>query len=235
MSESKQKTLKTVAQCRYCSTHHVFDELLQWRNMAAVLWSFSSINGSPPLSPFSSTPFSYPQLASSRADCLHPPAAEPPLQLAPPLLPPWHLPLPSSSAHTAADHGAPPCELGFLPWRLSPSAASSSLPLRFPWLRAPPWTPSSLAMEPPSFQLLPVVHVQGKVEEGALSQWRVGPRQGKGVSKFQIFALPSNIHISSFIASKIMKFVLLASLWNALTSGSICWHVLVEKFFCRNS
>ena len=46
MSESKQKTLKMVAQCRYCSTHHVFDELLQWRNVAAVLWSFSSINGS---------------------------------------------------------------------------------------------------------------------------------------------------------------------------------------------
>jgi hypothetical protein len=28
----------------------MFDELLQWRNVAAVLWSFSSINGSPPLS-----------------------------------------------------------------------------------------------------------------------------------------------------------------------------------------
>jgi hypothetical protein len=61
MSESKQKTPKMAAQCRYCSTHHVFDELLQWRNVAAVLWSFSSINGSPPPSPFSSTPFSYPQ------------------------------------------------------------------------------------------------------------------------------------------------------------------------------
>jgi hypothetical protein len=48
MSESKQKTQKMAAQCRYCSTHHVFDELLQWRNVAAVLWSFSSINGSPP-------------------------------------------------------------------------------------------------------------------------------------------------------------------------------------------
>jgi hypothetical protein len=86
--------------------------------------------------------------------------APPPLQLAPPLLPPWHLPPPSSSAHTAADHGAPPCELGFLPWRLSPGAVSSSLPLRFPWLRAPTWTPSSPAMEPYSSHLLPAVHVQ---------------------------------------------------------------------------
>jgi hypothetical protein len=68
-----------------------------------------------------------------------------------------------------------------------------------------------------------------------LGLWRVGPRQGKGVSKFQIFAISSQIHISSFRAPKIVKPVLLASLWNALTLGSICWYVLVEKFFCRNS
>jgi hypothetical protein len=74
------------AQCHYCTTRHVLDGLLQWRNVAAVLWSFSSINGSPPPSPFSSTPFSYPQPTSSRADCLHPPAAEPPPHSNSPLL-----------------------------------------------------------------------------------------------------------------------------------------------------
>ena len=61
MSKSKQKMPKMAAQCRYCSTRHVFDELLQWRNVAVVLWSLSSINGSPPPSPFSSTPFFYPR------------------------------------------------------------------------------------------------------------------------------------------------------------------------------
>jgi hypothetical protein len=53
--------------------------------------------------------------------------------------------------------------------------------------------------------------------------------------KLQIFTLPSNIHISSFRAPKIVKFVLLASILNALTIGSIGWHILVEKFFCINS
>jgi hypothetical protein len=48
--------------------------------------------------------------------------------------------------------------------------------------------------------------------------------------KLQIFVLCSKIHISSFRASKIVKLVLLASLLNALTIGSICWYVLVEKF-----
>jgi hypothetical protein len=63
-----------------------------------------------------------------------------------------------------------------------------------------------------------------------------GPKaMGKNAQKLQIFALSANIHISSFRAPKIVKFVLLASLWNALTIGSICWYVLVEKFFCRNS
>ena len=55
------------------------------------------------------------------------------------------------------------------------------------------------------------------------------------VHKLQIFVLCSKIHISSFGAPKIVKLVLLASLWNALTIGSICWYVLVEKFFCTNS
>ena len=55
------------------------------------------------------------------------------------------------------------------------------------------------------------------------------------VHKLQIFVLCSKIHISSFRAPKIVKLVLLASLWNALTIGSISWQVLVEKFFCRNS
>jgi hypothetical protein len=63
MSESKQKTSKMVAQCRYCSTHYKFDELMQWRNVAAVLWSFSSINGSP--TPPSLPRHSLPQASAS--------------------------------------------------------------------------------------------------------------------------------------------------------------------------
>ena len=47
---------KSAVQSRYCTIYHVFDELLQWRDVAVVLWSFSSINGSSLLSPFSPTP-----------------------------------------------------------------------------------------------------------------------------------------------------------------------------------
>jgi hypothetical protein len=165
------------AQCRYCSTCHVFDELLQWRNVVAVLWSFSSINSSLPPSPFSSKPFSYPQ------------------------------PPPRALGHARA---APPC---------SPQApAEPLLPLEQPWQplccyvmaggggrRRPPWDYDRWA--------------QGEI-------W---------VHKLQIFVLCSKIHISSFRAPKIVKLVLLTSLWNALTIGSICWYGLVKKFFCRNS
>jgi hypothetical protein len=62
-----------------------------------------------------------------------------------------------------------------------------------------------------------------------------GPKARCEYTKLQIFVLCSKIHISSFRAPKIIKFVLLASLLNALTIGSIVWHVLVEKFFCINS
>jgi hypothetical protein len=72
-------------------------------------------------------------------------------------------------------------------------------------------------------------------KKNPLCRWQVGPGRMWLYSKFQIFVLCSKIHISSFRASKIVKLVLLASLWNALTSGSIYWYVLVEKFFCRNS
>jgi hypothetical protein len=74
-----------------------------------------------------------------------------------------------------------------------------------------------------------------EVEEAFLCLWQVGPGQMWVCWKFQSFVLCSKIHISSFRAPKIVKFVLFASLWNALTSGSIYWYVLVEKFFCRNS
>jgi hypothetical protein len=67
------------------------------------------------------------------------------------------------------------------------------------------------------------------------SLWRVGPRPRVMVLQIPDFVISSKIHISSFRASKIMKLVLLASLWNALTIGSICWYGLVENFFCRNS
>jgi hypothetical protein len=67
------------------------------------------------------------------------------------------------------------------------------------------------------------------------SLWQVGPRLDVSTQKWQIFALSSNIHISSFIAPKIVKFVLLVFLWNSLTSVSICWYVLVENLFCRIS
>jgi hypothetical protein len=72
-------------------------------------------------------------------------------------------------------------------------------------------------------------------EDDSLSQWQVGPRRDMSTQKFQIFALPSNSHISSFRAPKITKLVLLPSLWNYLSVRSIRWHVLVEKVFYRNS
>jgi hypothetical protein len=67
----------------------------------------------------------------------------------------------------------------------------------------------------------------------AYDEWAQGHRYG--CTKLQIFVLCLKIYISSFRATKIVKFVLLASLLNSLTSGSICWYVLVEKFFGRNS
>jgi hypothetical protein len=155
----------------------MFDELLQWRNVAAMLWSFSSINGSPPPSPFSSTPFSYPQPPSSRARPRQGRSRCSPQAPVEPLLPlgqPWQ-PL---CCYVMAGGGG---------------------------RKRPPWDYDRWA--------------QGEI-------W---------VHKLQIFVLCSKIHISSFRAPKIVKLVLLASLWNDLTIGSICLYVLVEKFFCRNS
>jgi hypothetical protein len=62
-----------------------------------------------------------------------------------------------------------------------------------------------------------------------------GPEARCEYTKSQIFVLCSKIHILSLVALKSVKLVLLPSLWNSLSIRSICWHVLVEKFFCRNS
>jgi hypothetical protein len=74
-----------------------------------------------------------------------------------------------------------------------------------------------------------------EVEADYMCQWQVGPGRMWVCWKFQIYVLCSKNHILSLITPKIVKFILLASLWNGLTIGSIGWHVLVEKFFCRNS
>jgi hypothetical protein len=147
------------AQYRYCSTRHVFDELLQWRNMAAVLWSFSSINGSPPLSPFSSTPFSYPQPASSRVGCLHPLATEPP----PLACPSSVVAMASPSPKLQRTHGSITA-----PLPASSVSPMAPLPRRGELLSAPA---ISMAASSPvdaifpshgvvSSHLIPVVHVQ---------------------------------------------------------------------------
>jgi hypothetical protein len=72
-------------------------------------------------------------------------------------------------------------------------------------------------------------------EEDSPCSWRVGPRPRVMLLQIPDFVLSSKIHILSLVALKITKFVLLASLRTFLTIGSICWYVLVEKFFCRNS
>jgi hypothetical protein len=135
-------------------------------------------------------------------------------------------------------------------WQHQPSSSSS--PRHFPpplWFSAgapsPPMAPSLSCLAPsidepatqaaPSFFLwLSVVHVMagGRRPPWVYDRWAQGEIW---VNKLQIFVLCSKIHISSFRAPKIMKLVLLASLWNALTIGSTCWYGLVEKFFCRNS
>ena len=135
-------------------------------------------------------------------------------------------------------------------WQPLPSPFSSpmpSLPLcsGSPWCAAVepslssflPWQQRGslpMAMEPSNLQQTHLTFRKSKVEEDpwVYDKWARGEMW---VYKLQIFVLCSKIHISSFRAPKIVKLVLLASLWNALTMGSICWYVLVEKFFCRNS
>jgi hypothetical protein len=89
-----------------------------------------------------------------------------------------------------------------------------------------PATPSCCSVLPAALR---------KVEEEPFDYDTWVPGQVHLVSNLQIFVLCSKINISNLIAPKIVKFVLLASLGNALTVRSIGWHVLVEKFFCRNS
>jgi hypothetical protein len=96
---------------------------------------------------------------------------------------------------------------------LSLSSAGSSLP----WLQRP--SPATFCCSR---------------EEDPLETITGGSEARCEYIKLQIYVLCSKIHISSFKAPKIVKFVLLASLWNSLTIESISWHVLVEKLFCRN-
>jgi hypothetical protein len=111
---------------------------------------------------------------------------------------------------------------------LPPIALGSKL---HPWPSSPPFTAPT--HERPLLLPLAVVHVRLKMTRWVYDRW--SQVQVHLCFKLQIFALLSNIHISSFRAPKIVIFVLLDSLWNALTSGSICWYVLVEKLFYRNS
>jgi hypothetical protein len=89
---------------------------------------------------------------------------------------------------------------------------------------------SQVVVDGPCSYLQPPCSSLRKVEEDTLCLWRAGPHGIPFVHKVADFALPSNIHISSFRAPKNMKIVLLASLWNSLTIGYICGYVLVEKF-----
>jgi hypothetical protein len=152
MSESKQKTPKMAIQYRYCSTHQMFDELLQWRNVAAVLWSFSSINSSPPPSPFSSTPFSYPQPPSSRHHALSQPWRSAPCSFflaqqqpsVPSLADLGQVPV--HGAHGAAPRASAPACVP--PWCLEISAGSSlhSCSSASPW--NPPLLPALASTRP---------------------------------------------------------------------------------------
>ena len=188
-----------------------------------------SINGSSPspfcshhpiLSPAERPYFPWLSCSSSRRSLLHP----------------WTLPLPLLSDQwplLLRRHGQ---ALPYDSSRCLPRPGARS------WASAPC---RALAAVAPSRCVLPAMepklpspcYVRALLEEedDSLSQWQVGPGRMWVYSKFQIFVLCSKIHISSFRAPKIMKFVLLASLWNSLTIGFIGWHVLVEKLFCRNS
>jgi hypothetical protein len=84
------------------------------------------------------------------------------------------------------------------------------------------------------WQLCHVVHCS-REEDDSLCLWRVGPRPRVMVLQIPDFVISSKIYILSLRAPKIVKLVLLPSLWNVLSVKSICWYVLVEKFFCINS
>jgi hypothetical protein len=223
---------KSAAQSRYCSIYHMFDELLQWRDVAVVLWSFSSINGSSLLSPFSPTPllppstrvFSEPwDLLSTPRPGTHQPSSPRRARLPWPLLDLllgfFIVVLPSARAQPAESGCLGPAEpLPDVRWPLAER--------HVPWPN-PPSMPCSCACVRWS------VRWRKKMTPWANDKWAQGRMWV--CWKFQIYVLCSKNHISSFRAPKITKFVLLASLWNSLTIGSIGWHVLVEKFFCRNS
>jgi hypothetical protein len=173
---------KSVVQSRYCSIYHKFDELLQWRDVAAVLWSFSSINGSSLLSPFSPTPllppstrvFSQPwDLLSTPRPGTHQPSSPRRARL------PWPLldlllgffiaVLPSARAQ--------PSESGCL-------GPAEPLPdVRWPLAeRHVPWPKPS----PLHAMFLCVREMEREMEEedDSLSQWQVGP--GTDVSVLEI-------------------------------------------------
>jgi hypothetical protein len=134
------------------------------------------------------------------------------------------------------------------PWLLEPTPSS------YPWPRprpttfsrarllpkcsAAPWPNSSSRFPAVTFEfhfLFPVRWLKLKVEDDSLSLWQVGPGTDVSVLKISDLCIVLKKHILSLVTPKIVKFILLASLWNTLTIGSIGRHVLVEKFFCRNS
>jgi hypothetical protein len=173
---------KSVVQSRYCSIYHKFDELLQWRDVAAVLWSFSSINGSSLLSPFSPTPllppstrvFSQPwDLLSTPRPGTHQPSSPRRARL------PWPLldlllgfliaVLPSARAQPSKSGCLGPAEpLPDVRWPLAE--------------RHVPWPKPS----PLHAMFLCVREMEREMEEedDSLSQWQVGP--GTDVSVLEI-------------------------------------------------
>jgi hypothetical protein len=68
-----------------------------------------------------------------------------------------------------------------------------------------------------------------------LCQWQVGPRVSWRVHEFHILCLTLKIRRKLHKNRKKVNKDILESLGNFLCSGSICWYVIVEKFFCINS
>jgi hypothetical protein len=140
----------------------------------------------------------------------------------------WQTPMPTNTQSL---------RLQWLPC-VRPLAAPSPIN-RYPW--PPPLPPLQSRRDLLSLSFFPCVSwlfIGGWLAEGwrrCLWGWCVGPRRRVMVLQIPDFVISSKIHILSLVAPKIVKLVLLPSLWNYLSVRSIGWHVLVEKFFCRNS
>jgi hypothetical protein len=80
------------------------------------------------------------------------------------------------------------------------------------------------------------VHVQeARRKNTSLVPMAGGPLGELKSAQFQILCLTLKIRRKLYKNRKKVNENILESMGNFLCSGSICWYVLVEKFFCRNS